>query len=105
MRSLNIASTSVIAEEKQEYETVAMQNSAYETMSSIGGGAEHDVVHVEPPSFRQPISCDNPALAEGERTRFIGEVAPAKDSTLQVEWFKNGEPIVIGKATTFWGCL
>ncbi|VDK20053.1 unnamed protein product [Taenia asiatica] len=87
---------SVIAEEKQEYETVAMQNSAYETMSSVGGGAEHDVVHVEPPSFSQPISCDNPAVAEGERTRFIGEVAPAKDSTLQVEWFKNGEPIVIG---------
>ena len=74
-----------------------MQNNAYETMS-VPSREDRDAVPMEPPSFRQPITCSNPSVAEGQPSRFIGEVGPANDSTLQVEWFKNGEPIVIGKS-------
>uniref|UniRef100_A0A5K3EFU4 Titin n=1 Tax=Mesocestoides corti TaxID=53468 RepID=A0A5K3EFU4_MESCO len=92
----NPAEVKVIPEEKQEYETVAMQNTAYETMSSLGRGPEGDAVDVEPPCFTQPISCNNTSVAEGQPVRFIGEVSPTKDSTLQIEWLKDGKPVVIG---------
>lgn len=74
-----------------------MQNDAFEAMTSMGRPDVSDDVHVETPCFRQPITCNNPSVAEGQRSRFIGEVAPANDSTLQIEWLKDGEPVVIGK--------
>ncbi|KAM3185383.1 hypothetical protein ACTXT7_006465 [Hymenolepis weldensis] len=86
----------VIPEEPEQYETVAMQNNAYDTMTAMGQSAENDAVHCEPPSFLQPIVCSNTNLAEGERTRFIGEVSLVGDSALQIEWLKDGQPIVIG---------
>lgn len=88
--------SSVIPEEREQYETVAMQNNAYDTMTAMGQSAEKDAVHYEPPSFLQPIVCSNTNLAEGDRTRFIGEVSLVGDSTLQIEWLKDGQPIVIG---------
>lgn len=92
----NPVQISVIPEEREQYETVAMQNNAYDTMAAMGQPAENDTVHYEPPSFRQQITCSKTNLAEGERTRFIGEVSPTGDSTLQIEWLKDGQPIVIG---------
>ncbi|VDL61023.1 unnamed protein product [Hymenolepis diminuta] len=71
----NPVQISVIPEEREQYETVAMQNNAYDTMTAIGQSAEKDAVHYEPPSFLQPIVCSNTNLAEGDRTRFIGEVS------------------------------
>lgn len=84
---------SVAPEDRQEYETNVMQDNVY-----LDRGYENDTTQLEQPSFRQAISCNNPNVAEGERTRFVGEVSPAKDSTIQIEWLKDGQPIVIGRS-------
>ncbi len=85
----------MIPEEVQQYETVAMQNQAYDSLAAMGRAGDRDAVHVEAPVFKTPISCSNTNVAEGQPSRFVGAVA-SKDS-IQVDWFRDGKPIVIGK--------
>ena len=60
--------------------------------------AGDDDLIVEPemaPVFTtQPRSLTN--LREGQRVHFEAKLEPLTDPHLQVEWFKNGKPIIVG---------
>ncbi|KHJ47621.1 hypothetical protein D918_01776 [Trichuris suis] len=55
-----------------------------------------DEVQKSAPVFVRPLSPSNSTLMENSRLHLECEVAPKQDSTMTVQWFKNGMPIPTG---------
>ena len=45
----------------------------------------------EPPKFTHPLR--NIDISEGNKCHFEATLTPVGDGTMQVEWFKDGQPI------------
>jgi len=51
-------------------------------------------INIQPPKFiTQIVGVD---LNEGERAHFEAKLEPTNDSTLRVEWYHNGKPLISG---------
>lgn len=88
---------SIVAEEAEHHETVAMQNEAFDAMPSRFASNDGEAKSLEPPAFNKNITCFQPQVLEGNPTRFVGEVQPVNDPSIRIEWLRDGQPIVIGK--------
>ena len=55
----------------------------------------HFKIHTQQPNFLTKLrNLEN--AREGQRAHFEAKLEPITDPHLQVEWLKNGEPIIIG---------
>jgi len=52
-------------------------------------------VKIKPRFLSKPKNVEN--LKEGQHAHFECKLEPVTDSNLEVQWFKNGKPIIIGK--------
>lgn len=54
-----------------------------------------DSVGAEPPNFSSDFR--NIESFEGKSIRFEAKLSPANDPQMQIDWYFNGQPIVMGK--------
>ena len=50
----------------------------------------------EKPHFTTPLRHPTEPIREGQRAHFEAKLEPITDPHLQVEWFKDGQPVIIG---------
>lgn len=86
----------VISEEAEQYETVEMQNAAFDSMPSRFATNDTEAHGAEPPNFTKNVTCLKSEVFQGNPTRFITEVKPNNDPSMKIEWFRDGQPLVIG---------
>ena len=51
-------------------------------------------IHTQPNFLTKPRNLEN--VREGQRAHFEAKLEPITDPHLQVEWLKDGQPVIIG---------
>jgi titin len=82
--------------EQQRYIEKTAELEAYQQMQ-YAKYAEEATEVVPPPTFKTPIK-DQKGVREGGFAHFEARLEPVGDSSMKVEWFKDGRPVEASKS-------